>query len=323
MNGRAYDAETGRFLSVDPFMQSPLSSQSLNPYSYVMNNPVMGTDPTGYISTYCGLDKFSCEGGDNIQPWERDFNCQKRCQFDSGAESAPSDPADGAIDVGSLKDRPPMDDAMADSGALSVNDDKESGDGAGLAGGSSFEGADGVAKRIYQSMCVTNQACKKGVNFFGFSDSEKKQVAADLNALTTDKTLYNTDVTSKLIQDIEADGDPIIFAHYPGKNQAVPVRFDDSGNGKGTPVVILVDFSARVEVTGIRGGAEQLVKIPRAEIVLHELFHASQMQRGNISWDGNAYPKKYGTSEQWEIDAVDFVNSARKTWQRTEYYMDQ
>jgi len=49
MNGRVYDYNLGRFLSVDPFIQSPTNSQSMNPYSYIMNNPLSGTDPTGYI----------------------------------------------------------------------------------------------------------------------------------------------------------------------------------------------------------------------------------------------------------------------------------
>ena len=48
MNGRGFDYELGRFLSVDPFVQSPNNSQSLNPYSYIMNNPMSGIDPTGY-----------------------------------------------------------------------------------------------------------------------------------------------------------------------------------------------------------------------------------------------------------------------------------
>ena len=48
MNGRAFDYNLGRFLSVDPFIQAPGNSQSFNPYSYIMNNPLAGTDPSGY-----------------------------------------------------------------------------------------------------------------------------------------------------------------------------------------------------------------------------------------------------------------------------------
>ena len=48
MNGRVYDYNLGRFLGVDPFLQFPHNSQSANPYSYIMNNPMAGTDPTGY-----------------------------------------------------------------------------------------------------------------------------------------------------------------------------------------------------------------------------------------------------------------------------------
>jgi RHS repeat-associated protein len=48
MNGRMYDQNLGRFLGVDPFIQFPANSQSLNPYAYLMNNPLAGTDPTGY-----------------------------------------------------------------------------------------------------------------------------------------------------------------------------------------------------------------------------------------------------------------------------------
>ena len=50
MNGRVYDPQSGRFLSVDPFIQSPENSQSINPYSYIGNNPLAGLDPTGYKS---------------------------------------------------------------------------------------------------------------------------------------------------------------------------------------------------------------------------------------------------------------------------------
>ncbi len=48
MNGRGYDYNLGRFLSVDPFIVEHGNSQALNPYSYVLNNPLSATDPTGY-----------------------------------------------------------------------------------------------------------------------------------------------------------------------------------------------------------------------------------------------------------------------------------
>ncbi|TQV88051.1 fibronectin type III domain-containing protein [Aliikangiella coralliicola] len=58
MNGRVYDYNIGRFLSVDPFIQEPGNSQSMNPYSYIMNNPMAGTDPSGYYADM--LDNGRC-----------------------------------------------------------------------------------------------------------------------------------------------------------------------------------------------------------------------------------------------------------------------
>jgi RHS repeat-associated protein len=48
MNGRIYDPELGRMLSPDPFVQVPEYSQNFNRYSYVMNNPLNLTDPSGF-----------------------------------------------------------------------------------------------------------------------------------------------------------------------------------------------------------------------------------------------------------------------------------
>lgn len=47
-SARLYSPLIGRFLSADPFVQSPNDLQSLNRYSYVSNNPVNNTDPTGF-----------------------------------------------------------------------------------------------------------------------------------------------------------------------------------------------------------------------------------------------------------------------------------
>ncbi|WP_434348867.1 RHS repeat-associated core domain-containing protein [Myxococcus virescens] len=48
MRGRMYDARLGRFLSPDPVIADVGSSQALNAYSYVINNPMKYTDPTGF-----------------------------------------------------------------------------------------------------------------------------------------------------------------------------------------------------------------------------------------------------------------------------------
>ncbi|MFC3122944.1 RHS repeat-associated core domain-containing protein [Agaribacter flavus] len=49
MNGRIYDPTLGRFLQADPHVQAPSNSQSYNRYSYVLNNPLSYTDPSGYF----------------------------------------------------------------------------------------------------------------------------------------------------------------------------------------------------------------------------------------------------------------------------------
>jgi RHS repeat-associated protein len=48
MNGRVQDAVTGRFLSADPYVTEPNYTQNYNRYSYVYNNPVSFTDPSGF-----------------------------------------------------------------------------------------------------------------------------------------------------------------------------------------------------------------------------------------------------------------------------------
>lgn len=50
MNGRIYDDTIARFVQADPIIQDPFKTQSLNRYSYVWNNPLNATDPSGF---YC------------------------------------------------------------------------------------------------------------------------------------------------------------------------------------------------------------------------------------------------------------------------------
>jgi RHS repeat-associated protein len=56
MNGRVEDSITGRMISADPFVPDPTNSQSYNRYSYVLNNPVTLSDPSGFIDCTAQVD---------------------------------------------------------------------------------------------------------------------------------------------------------------------------------------------------------------------------------------------------------------------------
>lgn len=49
MNGRMYDPVLKQFLSPDNNIQEPFNSQNYNRYGYVLNNPLLYTDPSGEI----------------------------------------------------------------------------------------------------------------------------------------------------------------------------------------------------------------------------------------------------------------------------------
>jgi RHS repeat-associated protein len=50
MKGRIYDPSQRRFISPDPLVSAPAKAQSYNRYSYVWNNPLSFTDPSGFES---------------------------------------------------------------------------------------------------------------------------------------------------------------------------------------------------------------------------------------------------------------------------------
>lgn len=49
-NARYYDPIAGRFLEPDPIVADPYFSQTVNPYSYALNDPINWTDPSGMLS---------------------------------------------------------------------------------------------------------------------------------------------------------------------------------------------------------------------------------------------------------------------------------
>ncbi|WP_282611156.1 RHS repeat-associated core domain-containing protein [Pelagibius sp. Alg239-R121] len=56
MNGRVYEPTLGRFLSPDPYVQIPETPKGFNRYTYVFNNPLSFTDPSGFFANDAGFN---------------------------------------------------------------------------------------------------------------------------------------------------------------------------------------------------------------------------------------------------------------------------
>ncbi|WP_246604258.1 RHS repeat-associated core domain-containing protein [Alteromonas lipotrueae] len=85
MNGRVYDYNLGRFLSVDPLIHMEGGSQGINPYSYIMNNPLAGVDPTGYDPEE-EVESFEFEAS-TVESITVNAEGQVTVNFNNGAES--------------------------------------------------------------------------------------------------------------------------------------------------------------------------------------------------------------------------------------------
>lgn len=79
MNGRVYDPLLGRFMSGDPLVQDPISGQSYNRYSYVLNNPTNLTDPTGFASLDDQCTGTHICGADGQGPAGAMLSCSGNC----------------------------------------------------------------------------------------------------------------------------------------------------------------------------------------------------------------------------------------------------
>ena len=63
MNGRVQDPVIGRFISADPLITEPMNTQGYNRYSYVENNPLSLTDPSGFTDNASGPSCTSDKDG--------------------------------------------------------------------------------------------------------------------------------------------------------------------------------------------------------------------------------------------------------------------
>ena len=89
MNGRVLDPALGRFLSPDPYVQSPYDSQSLNRYSYVRNNPLRFTDPSGYcFNGHPGADQEALQCLEQIMVNATRFSDFQASLFELSAQAS-------------------------------------------------------------------------------------------------------------------------------------------------------------------------------------------------------------------------------------------
>jgi hypothetical protein len=73
MHARHYSSALGRFLSPDPLLGSRYVPPSWNRYSYVLNNPMGSTDPTGLLT-----ERGMGPEGPGLLPWGQCANCSFR-----------------------------------------------------------------------------------------------------------------------------------------------------------------------------------------------------------------------------------------------------
>lgn len=66
MNGRLYDPAIARMLSPDNYVQNRANPQNFNRYSYVLNNPMKYTDPSGELIFFIPSIGWSNQGGVDI-----------------------------------------------------------------------------------------------------------------------------------------------------------------------------------------------------------------------------------------------------------------
>jgi hypothetical protein len=74
MNGRIYDPQLSRFLGPDPILHPEAGMEGYNGYGYVLNNPLLFVDPSGYLFGYPDVDDdmgwaSAGSGGSSYSEW--------------------------------------------------------------------------------------------------------------------------------------------------------------------------------------------------------------------------------------------------------------
>lgn len=98
MNGRLYDPKLKRFLAPDNFIQNISNTQNFNRYGYVLNNPLMYSDPSGNIIEPVSMS-FAVSAGiyfafQGVKALAENANWKVAKWFDTNFESAKKDVGD-------------------------------------------------------------------------------------------------------------------------------------------------------------------------------------------------------------------------------------
>jgi RHS repeat-associated protein len=82
LHARYYTPIQSRFLTRDPFAGFLVQPATLNPYLYVLNNPVFMTDPSGEIAPILILAALGFVGGALLNTWQQTNGFTNWCHFD-------------------------------------------------------------------------------------------------------------------------------------------------------------------------------------------------------------------------------------------------
>ena len=310
MGGRIYDPTLGRFIQADPIVQAPENGQSLNRYSYVFNNPLSYTDPTGY----CAMSMFAIDCLDEQTTQGRDTYTrggnQSTAQFDSATNSAKTNDKDTAVasidEEKSGGNRMQSDDGVfgnsSGDGKMKTNTQVRDGFKAsakkyGIVEGNfqvtddltlnyQTSGSKGFDKTILKHLNKL-KGNKHGLNML-------TGLAKGIGALNIYENIGQSATTSRSLFDVFGYDTTIAF-----DTQAVgsPVAFE---NRRGNPIGH--SFNPRY-------------------VLAHELFHAWQ----NVSYfsDAPIIGRPVAGENGWEVAAVRFTNQIRRadhrSFTRTQY----
>ena len=304
MNGRVYDYNVGRFTSVDPFIQEPTSSQSMNPYSYIMNNPLAGTDPSGYFAfgQQFAHDKFAelacingnnnqCGGNGNAVQNNASFNIQNslngaQVNANSNSQNNVQQGSTGGYEAkggnntrGVINDQWNGDKEITEAYATSKEEYGENNGSFKLSEDLSFDyntsGSKGFHKKVSNYIESLNATVEGNAMLVGLAES-----GDFINIFETDRSAATT---SRGKFDFRWKG--TVIGLNTNQNY-LPVAFENM-RGKSTDSYVLIE-----------------------NVLAHELFHAWRNTRYFRGGPKNLGPPVHGAKAQ-EVSATRYTNQIR------------